>query len=154
MSNRAANEGLCDKLLRSWREEQLEGVDDSAGEVHSFHCMVHVLLGMQSHSLPHFHDLHRENRLNEIYLGREALSEFQNFRYEFAPIRCVRLAYVICLVPCAMKRLEFVTNGWPIYVPVTRNVCFRLTGTTALMQCLNVQQQYSTIFMTLDLFLI
>ena len=54
--------------------------------------MVHVLLGFMSHALPHFSELHRDNKLNNILLGREGLPMFHLYRFDFAPLRCIRMA--------------------------------------------------------------
>ncbi|XP_070174277.1 uncharacterized protein [Littorina saxatilis] len=93
MSDRAANEGKADNLLRDWREKMLEDAGEKeTSYVHSFHCMAHALLGFLYHSKAFLQEQHKQYKVDEIHLGREGHQQFSNWRFEFPPQRCVRKA--------------------------------------------------------------
>jgi hypothetical protein len=52
MTDRAANEKLSNAQISSWRSEVLELTSnaDERQVVHSFHCIVHVLLGFDTYA--------------------------------------------------------------------------------------------------------
>lgn len=92
MSDRAANEKKADVLLREWRKEMLTKAGlKNVTYVHSFHCMAHVLLGILYHAKANFYSQHKEHLSNNIKLGREKHGRFASYRYDFAPLRCVRM---------------------------------------------------------------
>jgi hypothetical protein len=79
MSDRAANEKKADQLLDEWREQMLKDYGGSIDDVHHFHCMAHVLLGLHNYIIPnlkeHEHELERENGP----IGRNSLSYFNSW---------------------------------------------------------------------------
>ena len=70
MSDRAANEKKADRLIQKWKDD---AVGTGRGEVHSFSCMAHVLLGFHSYTIKALKE--QENTL-DYKIGREALPEF------------------------------------------------------------------------------
>ena len=94
MSDRAANEGKADDILREWRDSVLAetGNAEEKTTVHSLHCLAHVLLGFVYHGNKEFKKQHDELAVSDIKLGREKSSVYARYQFDFAPIRVTRMA--------------------------------------------------------------
>ena len=74
VSDRASNEKLANTLLNEWRDDVLKNSENDAAKqaVHSFHCMVHVLLGFHSYVKPEMKKMDERLTKDNGPIGRDA----------------------------------------------------------------------------------
>ncbi|XP_060575254.1 uncharacterized protein LOC132732770 [Ruditapes philippinarum] len=79
MSDRASNEKLADKLLDEWRDAMLKDYEGEKTEVLHYHCMAHVLLGLQNNVTPEIKDYEQKLKNERGPLGRDTPSVFNTW---------------------------------------------------------------------------
>lgn len=90
MSDRAANEKLSNKQIGEWKQELLSDCDNEEERVtvHSFYCMVHVLLGFHTYGVKNLDAVQKEVEVSGIKFGRDGQVPY---RREVAGPRTVRI---------------------------------------------------------------
>ena len=86
MSDRASNEKASDVILEQWHQDVLKSCDFLAAEktLHSFHCMVHVLLGFHSNTKTVLFSYEKDLEIECGKFGRDALPQFFHWTKEEA----------------------------------------------------------------------
>ena len=83
-SDRAANEKAANRLLETWRDEQLEKASSQEKKqtIHNFYCMAHALLGFHSYGTKELEAIQKELQNGGTLLGRDKSGAYCRFGKE------------------------------------------------------------------------